>query len=100
MYPWQASLPRGRKCEKEHSAAGEHRAKENEDHNLHKHLDIFFCDCFFESTVVQCCYFRPNHETQNIRYVPGVAFTRAPHGGRQFILDFCLCMFPFALVLV
>ena len=30
MYPWQAnnSLPRGRKCEKKHSVAGEQRAKE------------------------------------------------------------------------
>ena len=26
MYPWQASLPRGRKGEKKHSAAGEQRA--------------------------------------------------------------------------
>ena len=27
MYPWQASLPRGRKCEKKPSAVGEQRAK-------------------------------------------------------------------------
>ena len=27
MYPWQASLPRGQRCEKKHSAAGEQRAK-------------------------------------------------------------------------
>ena len=40
MYPWQASLPRGRKCEKEHSAAGEKRAKT-------KTKIIFYNDHYF-----------------------------------------------------
>ena len=35
MSPWQASSPRGRKCEKKPSAAGEQRAKKNKDHTFH-----------------------------------------------------------------
>ena len=40
MYPWQPSLPRGQKCEKKPPAAGEQRAKKNEDDSLHIHLYI------------------------------------------------------------
>ena len=38
MYPWEASLPRVRKCEKKHSAAGEQREKKNEDHILYTYI--------------------------------------------------------------
>ena len=37
---------RGRKCEKKPSAAGEQRAKKNEDHILHIHIYIMVCRVF------------------------------------------------------
>ena len=39
MYPLQPCLPCRRKCEKKPSAAGEQRAKKNEDHMLRIHID-------------------------------------------------------------